>query len=887
MSGGSAWRAYNLGNSAMVKGQTFGPYEILDKLGQGGMGVVYRAHDSRLRRDVAVKIVPAAFAGDEDRLRRLEHEAQALASLNHPNIAQIYGVEQLEGAPALVMEFVEGRTLADRIADGPLPCEEAIGIACQIADALDAAHQKGIVHRDLKPGNVKLTSDGAVKVLDFGLAKLTAESEMRFDNTHSPTVLSPGTQAGVILGTVAYMAPEQARGRVVDRRADIWAFGCVLFEMLTGRALFQGETAPDIIASIIHNEPDLASLPPATPANVRALLARALQKDPKKRLRDMGDARLSLEELPESAPVVRSTDRGPSRAAVVGLLLVAAGAAFFAGLSVGRAPRPMERERWTGTWLGGPSPAEYPRISPDGQTLAFGAMVDGSTQVAVMKPESANWTVLTRDRTRGYVGTVSWSVDSARVYFERVFGRTGSVFSVPALGGDERLVLENAWGPEPLADGSVLVVRRSPRQRSQLHRFWPATGQLMPLDVRVVSEDSGDVSTVRVVGNGRQIVFVGRRLDDEAGPSGLHFMDLDSGEVRALAAGVDIPSFAQARFSLAGATDRGDLVFAAAADNVFRVLQLPLDGSAPARELMVLPTWPVLDVARDGTLYAELRERPMEVWRIDSDGRTTNVGGALSIDIDRPGVAPLSDGRLLIATNVGGLGQVLVVEAGRPAVAIVDTREETSGPITTAGPDRAAFLIGPESQQDIVIASTIDGRVLNRLKAPVAGAASLAASPSGDVLYYATGGSVYRLAVAGGGPARVGQGDSVAVDPRNGDLIVKTNDAERYTLTRMAPDGSNQRPIPFDGPFTMVARALFSTAVRQDRLLLPIGSTDSWYWSIGALDLQAGAIQKVRADRLLDVHGVTWTSDGAALAVTLALRGPLMRFRRSDTAAPR
>jgi hypothetical protein len=871
----------------MTPGNQLGPYRIESSLGAGGMGVVYRAHDTRLRRDVAIKLVPPAFAGDTDRLRRFEQEAQALAALNHPHIAQIYGVEDAQGAPALILEFVDGPTLADRIREGPLPGDEAVAIACQIADALDAAHQRGIVHRDLKPANVKLTSDGIVKVLDFGLAKLASESEAQFDGTQSPTVVHPGTQAGVILGTVAYMAPEQARGRLVDRRADIWAFGCVLYEMLTGRAAFQGESASDVIASILHHEPDYSALPPTTPANVRAVLGRALQKDPKKRLRDMGDARLLLEELTDPLTVAASPTRGPSRAAIVGLLLAAASAAFVAGLSLRPAPPPREQVRWTGTWLGGPSPAEYPRISPDGQTLAFGAMVDGTTQVAVMKPESANWTVLTRDRTHGFVGSLSWSADGTRLFFERVFARTPAIFSVPALGGDERLVLENAWGPEPLADGSVLVARRNADRRGQLHRFWPASGQLAPLDVVITTSDASEASTVRVVGNGRQIVFVGQRLADQTKPPQLHFMDLDSGEIRAMRVDVDIPAFGQARFALAGATAEGEVVFSMAVDNVFRVLQLPIDGSAPARELMVLPTWPVLDVARDGTLYAELRDRPLEVWRIDGDGRTTNVGGALWIDADRVGLAALGDGRSLVATNVGGRQQVLIIDAGKPAVALLDTREATSGPITTAGADRAAFLIGPANQKDIVVVSTVDGRVIHRVKAPVSEATSLAASPSGDVLYYATGGSIYRIASTGGEPRRIARGDSVAVDPNSGDLIVKVDDPDRYSITHMSPDGSHPRTIPFGGPFTMIPRVLFPNAVRQDRLLLPVGSTDSWYWSAGALDLRTGGVEKRGADRPLDVHGVTWTSDGAVLALTLGIRGPLMRFRRVDLSARR
>ena len=223
-------------------GRQFGVYHVLSLLGVGGMGEVYRAHDSRLDRDVAIKVLPRAVAADPERLRRFEREARLLASLNHPHIGAIYGVEEVDGHPALVLELVDGETLADRLRRGPLPPAETLGLARQLADALDAAHERGIIHRDLKPANLKVTPDGQLKVLDFGLARADATDDAPVSSTESPTLTSPATRAGVILGTATYMSPEQARGRPIDKRTDIWAFGCVLFEMLTGRAPFSGET---------------------------------------------------------------------------------------------------------------------------------------------------------------------------------------------------------------------------------------------------------------------------------------------------------------------------------------------------------------------------------------------------------------------------------------------------------------------------------------------------------------------------------------------------------------------------------------------------------------------------------------------------------------------
>ena len=269
-------------------------FRVKSKIGAGGMGEVYRATDSKLGREVALKILPEGFSRDAERMARFKREAQLLASLNHPNIAAIYGLEDADGVRALVMELVEGPTLAERIARGPIPPEEALPIARQIAEALEYAHERGIVHRDLKPANIKITPEGTTKVLDFGLAKALTSDEPGLDPSNSPTLAM--TQAGFIVGTAAYMAPEQAKGRPTDRRADIWAFGCVLYEMLSGQRAFTGETVSDILAAVLRSDPDLSALPAATPASIQRLLRRSLIKEPKQRLRDMGEARIAIEE---------------------------------------------------------------------------------------------------------------------------------------------------------------------------------------------------------------------------------------------------------------------------------------------------------------------------------------------------------------------------------------------------------------------------------------------------------------------------------------------------------------------------------------------------------------------------------------------------------------
>src|SRR5262252_11082324 len=280
---------------AITPGTRIGAYEVTSQLGEGGMGVVYRARDTKLLRNAALKVLLEHFADDPNRLSMLQREAQLLASLNHPNIAQIYGLEQVGNTSCIVMELVEGETLSDKLKNGPLPFDEAMEIAQQIADALASAHEKGIVHRDLKPANIKLTPNGTVKVLDFGLAKVLNSPTEKTDLSTMPTKVS-GSIAGGIVGTVGYMSPEQARGKEVDARTDIWAFGCVLYEMLTARLAFEAETATDMIAKIVTAEPDLSLLPANTPPSIRLLLSATLNKNVQQRLQHIGDMRLFLDQ---------------------------------------------------------------------------------------------------------------------------------------------------------------------------------------------------------------------------------------------------------------------------------------------------------------------------------------------------------------------------------------------------------------------------------------------------------------------------------------------------------------------------------------------------------------------------------------------------------------
>jgi Tol biopolymer transport system component len=436
---------------ALAPGTRLGPYGIIALIGAGGMGEVYRARDTKLNRDVALKILPESFAVDGDRVARFRREAQVLAALNHPNIAHIYGFEDSGSTHALVLELVEGPTLADRIAKGPIPIDEALPLAKQIAEALEAAHEQGIIHRDLKPANIKIRDDGTVKVLDFGLAKaLEPASAMSPMLTNSPTITSPARMTGVgtILGTAAYMSPEQAKGRPADKRSDVWAFGCVLYEMFTGRRAFEGDDVSDTLALILMKEPDWTALPATVPTAAGTVMRRCLQKDRKQRVRDVGDVSLALEGAFEAvAPEPTTALRGPLPWAalafgVLGLASFATTAALY------RWPARLEQpsiqfvvspaEGWRTRTAVGAGPLA---MSPDGRRLAFVAVdKDGQPLIWLRSLDAAVAQPL--KGTEG-AGLPCWSPDGSFLAFV----------------ADRRLKKIDVAGgpPQPIADpaGSV------------------------------------------------------------------------------------------------------------------------------------------------------------------------------------------------------------------------------------------------------------------------------------------------------------------------------------------------------------------------------------------------------------------------------------------------
>jgi eukaryotic-like serine/threonine-protein kinase len=460
--------------------RTIGQYEVIAKLGEGGMGEVYRARDPKLGRDVALKILPVALAHDSQSMARLEREARALAALNNPNIAAIYGLEESDGLRALVMELVEGETLAERIhgtagtAAKPMPAEEALPIAKQIAEALEYAHERGVIHRDLKPANVKITPEGVVKVLDFGLAKVLSDQDsMAPVSANSPTLSAMATQAGIILGTAAYMAPEQAKGKPVDKRADIWAFGCVLYEMLAGRKPFDGETISDLLAAVIRAEPDWTALPGTTPASIQKLIHRCLVKDPKQRLRDIGDARIAIEET-----LSGGADAGGADAAVSGgtiaearrasrlrrampwalgasTVLLAAIAAYFVF-------QPKPRQNVVRFTITPPENTQFVYggemgISPDGRDVAFIAQAGPDKPWVLWVRPLDSLTAVPIQGTEG-ASAPFWSPDSQQIGFYA----GGKLEKVALAGGPPQTLCDanNTAGGDWSRDGVILFTNQ-------------------------------------------------------------------------------------------------------------------------------------------------------------------------------------------------------------------------------------------------------------------------------------------------------------------------------------------------------------------------------------------------------------------------------------------
>jgi eukaryotic-like serine/threonine-protein kinase len=729
---------------AIAPGTVLGSYEIRALLGAGGMGEVYRAHDSELGRDVAIKVLPAEVAGDPSRLTRLRREARLLASLSHPNIAAIHGVAHAPGVQGLVLELVEGPTLGDLLQREPLPVSETLGIARQICQALEAAHEQGVIHRDLKPANVKVRADGTVKVLDFGLAKaLAVDGEA--NSSQAPTMTAAETQAGSILGTAAYMSPEQARGRALDRRTDIWAFGCVLYQMLTARRAFEGDTFSDVLSAVLSREPDWSRLPQDTPVAVRRLVRRCLTKDPKQRLRDFGDAIIELDEAAEPAAdavsLARTKERsGAPGALVAAALVVALGAGWLLASWFGRTDEPPPRvTRLTvalppNQQLDTASTAAPLALSEDGLQLAYVARgedartrlylrrLDAFEAVPVPDTEGARYPFFSPDG--------NWVAYFANGKLKRASVRGGApltVCDVPEVGRG------GVWMPD---DTIIFVAGNAGLKRVSARGGVPNPLLIEGLDTNVTS-----ISWPALLPDGRNLLV---SLGSDLGEA-LAALSLETGHLRELGPG------SQARY-----LPTGHLLFHAShvREGELRVVGLDPDRIEPHGE-------------------------PVAV--LDGVFRAANAG-AVYFAVSR-------NGTLVFAP--GGLAHALVlVERGGQRTPLIEDRRGFRFPRLSPDGHRIAVTIDPRPSQvwvyDLVRRTGIPLATEGHSLAPMW-------SPDGKRVIYTTHGDLYSRAADGSTPAerllsRPGAQYASSWTPDGKTLLFTEQLATRkFSIWRLAP----------------------------------------------------------------------------------------------------
>ncbi len=597
----------------LAPGTRLGPYEVTAKLGEGGMGEVYRATDSKFKREVAIKVLPAAFTEDKERLQRFEREAQLLAQLHHPHIASIFGLEESGGVRALVMELVDGPTLSEHLAQGALPLDEALAIARQIAEALEAAHEKGIVHRDLKPQNIKLALDGSVKVLDFGLAKAmdAASSSVVVDPARSPTIMnSPtltaaGTRLGMILGTAAYMAPEQAKGAAVDKRADIWAFGVVLFEMLSGRRLFSGDSAPETLAEVLKAPIPLEDLADVAPAAIRQLVGRCLERNPKNRLHDIADARIVLDDVIRGVGAGDLEGASASRGGVSRRELVAwvglAASALALGLFAWRRPEvpPPSVPRFTKITYA-PQFISNARFAPDGRTVILSAALQGNdSALFVRRPEDPQPRVLGRSdlqllavSSKGEVALLT----GAHYWVHRTY--LGTLARMPIAEASPREILEDVTAADWSPDGAELAVIRQVEGKSRLE--YPVG--------KTLAESNGYLSDVRVSPKGDRIAFMPHAFaNDNRGP--VVVVDRAGAEI------TRSPEYWGTE-GIAWSADGETVLFSASArGDDYSILALAMDGTT--RDVLTAPARLFLhDTSADGKLLLSTSEERAGVFAL-------------------------------------------------------------------------------------------------------------------------------------------------------------------------------------------------------------------------------------------------------------------------------
>jgi hypothetical protein len=768
--------------------------------------------------------------------------------------------------------------------------------AIEVADALDKAHRKGIVHRDLKPGNIMLTRSGGpsgptiAKLLDFGLAKLQPAGSGA-GLSMAVTIDAPLTGHGTILGTLQYMAPEQLEGKDADARTDIFAFGTVLYETIAGRKAFEGASQASLISAIMSADPrPLSASQPLAPPQLDHLVQRCLAKDPDERWQSAGDVMRELRwiagqrvQTVPSAPVRATSIRARIAQAVAALILVAAASSAVTWWTAARDTSPVQ---WRGERLGGSILATGPRVSPDGQTLAFQAMEDGVTQVAVMTPQSGDWRVLTRDRSRGSIATIAWSPDGTRLFFDRIFEGPRGIFTVSVQGGEERIVLEDAMGPEPLPDGSLLVTRINADRVYQLHRFWPDTQRLDALPA--LPSALLLYPAVRVFPDGREAVFFGRPLEDSQTTDHLHVIDLTSGRVRRIVPTVPVSRPSEWfgwSFPVTVTRDGASVLFDLVAGDLHRIVAVPRDGSADVRPIVTLTEQPMfLDVGPDGSLYVDQFDRLSDLLRFaPASGAVerfplANVGHANPL--------PLPDGRVLLSGRNVGRDRVLVMAPGKDPIPFVATDEEATGPLAMVGKDTFVFVIGTVPARRLALASVADGRITRRLTRVDANAIQgLSGSPDGTTIFYVDSGTVWAVPAGDGEPRKIRAGNGVAVDPRGRDLWITLNEPAGVRLIRVPIAGGPEQlvPVPLPGDLRLAAASLSRHSIGPDgRIAMQVAG--SWFWPAVIFDPATGRVQRIPGGDQADMSPPGWADDGRLVTVAVRYQGSLWRFRPENEA---
>jgi Tol biopolymer transport system component len=878
-------------------GSSLGAYHLKALLGAGGMGDVYQAHDPKLARDVAIKILSRGFTASPDRLARFDREARMLGALNHPNICGIYGIEEGDGVRCLILELVDGQTLADTITSaarrpgpGGLPLGRALAIARQIADALEAAHDKGIVHRDLKPANIKITPDGVVKVLDFGLAKIVTGNGTSPDLTRAPDPPPGQAGRGAVIGTAAYMSPEQARGLPVDKRTDVWAFGCVLYEMLTGKVAFAGATVSDSIARILEREPDWSALPRDTPAPIRRLLLRCLAKDPKRRLRDIGDAAIEIdgfeEELPAATPagMVTRPARAIARTAWlpwIALAALAATGAWQARAGRPAAENPLADARFTRVtnWQGTEEQAE---ISPDGRFVAFLADREGQLDVWVSQVGTGRFNNLTRDlpplATPGnLLRSLGFSFDGSEIWLNPSGNPGKHKVLMPLTGGTARPFLGDgesapSWSPDearlayiasstpgdPIfladrtgADARPVVV---PAQRNETF-FRKGVHTHNP----VWSPDS------------RWIYFL-------YGTDPLGSMDIwrmqPSGESPEQLTRQNAP------VSFLAPLDSRTLLYVARADDWSGpwLWAVDVDSKVTRRVTAGLEQYTSVSVSRDGRrVVATVASPTASLWRVPLRDRTVDEHDAQPYPVPTErALAPRFGGTTLfyLSLSAGGTGDGLWrVQNGESFEVRKGADGALSEPaVASPGGDRVAVVVRRQGRRQLAIMAA-DG-TNSRTLAPsidiqgVVGAGTADWSPDGK--WIVTGGrdeggpGLFKIPVDGGQPVRLASGEARGPvwSPR-GDLIAYATPFNRAggsdALRGVRPDGT-PAPLPEIGVRLGGAHRFLPRGAGL--VYLPgVETKDFWL-----LDLATGTVRQLTdlADRGY-VNGFDITPDGRHL----------------------